>query len=197
MRGPLAGLLGLLGLLALAAAPASAHTMGIESYFGAGDIAYSGQVVYFDGQDTRSGAMARRPGQQAVRYNIAGVRYFGLLDDAAGEAVVYADGEIVQRLAYDDPDIDRVAPQLAFHGLVHRREVGQETVNGVATTRYVLTGFTRNDFPYAAEVWFSSEGAVIRVRGTVLNAPIRYDLYGFRVGEPPEADFALQPSDQP
>lgn len=184
-------------LLAVFTGPAGAHTMGIEDYFGTGDLSYSGQVVYFDGQETRSGSMVRRPGQQAVRYNIAGLRYFGLLDASAREAVVYADGEAVLRLAFDDPAIDRVAPQLAFHSLVNRRAIGREAVNGVDTTHYVLTGFSRASLPYAADIWISDEGAVIRARGSVADFPIRYDIYGYTVGPQPDEAFALQPGDRP
>ncbi|MEQ9811285.1 MAG: hypothetical protein RLO50_00775 [Azospirillaceae bacterium] len=183
--------------LAAAMSPAKAHTLGIETFLGYGDIAYSGQVVYFDGAESRSGQLIRAAGLQAVRYNIGGVRYFGLLDDTAAEALVYADGELAERLAYNDDAIDTVAPQLAFHTLVNLRPLGQESVNGVETTHGVLTGFTRHGHPYAADIWLAPEGAVIRLRGTVLGTPIRYDLYGYRPGPQDASAFTLGPQDRP
>lgn len=176
---------------------ARAHTLGIESYFGATDLSYAGQVVYFDGEESRTGAMVRRPGQQAVRYNIGGVRYFGLLDAASQTATVYADGALSDQIGYADEMIDNLAPQLAFHSLVGLVELGRQTVNGVDASHNRITGLTRRGYPYAAEIWLSPEGAVIRVRGEVLGTPIRYDLYGYRVGPQDPADFALRPEDRP
>lgn len=110
-----------------------------------------------------TGPVFHRPGQDRHEQEIGGMQEVFLLDDADARGYLVLPG-LKSYLEFDFP---RLMAKLADPHL-RRSPAGEETVNGVRTTKYHLD-YTADDGSRAQGfVWVSGEGVLMRLDGTVL-----------------------------
>ena len=109
-----------------------------------------------------TGTVFHRPGHDRHEQEIAGIAEVFLLDAAATRGYLVLPG----LKSYVEFDFPRLMAELGDRRL-RRSPVGQETVNGVRTTKYRVD-YTAEDGMHARGfAWVSGQGVLMRLDGTV------------------------------
>jgi len=186
----------LLGLGAVATA--QANVIGIESYMGHGDLAYSGDLQIQGRSGTIQGKVYRAPGLQRTDFSVNGIPFGALLDLASGQGVLWSSAyRSYATTALDQYGVRDWVPQLQNHSQVSivpaTGEEAQQDVNGVMTQRYELSGVSPEGTPYTGQFWATAEGVVVRLvaRVATVDGPITYNLTNLRMGPQTPSLFAV------
>jgi hypothetical protein len=187
--GFLRAAVGFLGLLLLwgAAAPAGANVIGIESFMGHPDLAYTGDIQIQGKAGTVQGKVYRAPGLLRTDFSVNGVPFGSLIDLTRDLAVLWSP----TYRAYATTPVTAAGvrdwvPLLENHRqvtIVSSGEAAQE-VNGVMATRYELSGVSPDGTAYTGQLWAAEEGIIVRLvaRIATVDGPITYNLTNLRVG---------------
>ncbi|MEQ9811284.1 MAG: hypothetical protein RLO50_00770 [Azospirillaceae bacterium] len=177
----------------------AAYTIGIEAYLGFDDISYSGQAVYNNGVSTYAGPIYRTAGRQRVDYFWQGRDVSAVADLRTQEVFALDVFGMHQTFAFSDPYLQRIFPIVSHFPSFAAEDTGErETVNGVETTRYAISGVGHDDQAFNGAVWVAASGAVIMARIDYGALDVTFDLYDYRVGPQDPALFTLSPAeDQP
>lgn len=190
--------LGLLAALLLwaGAAPVSANVIGIESFMGHPDLAYTGDMQIQGKDGTVQGKVYRAPSLLRTDFTLNGVPFGSLVDLTRDLAVLWSS----TYRAYATTPVTEVGvrdwvPLLENHSqvaIVSSGESAQE-VNGVMATRYELSGISPDGTAYSGQLWATGEGIIVRLvaRIATVDGPITYNLTNLRVGPQSPSFFGV------
>jgi len=187
----------LAALLALGG-PAGANVIGIESYMGHGDLAYSGDLQIQGKAGTVKGKVYRAPGLQRTDFSVSGIPFGSLVDLAQDSATLWSSAYRAYATAsLDQPGLSDWVPVLERHQQVSVSPAtgadSRQEVNGVPTERYEIAGVSAEGTPYSGQLWATAEGVVVRltVRIATVDGPITYNLTNLRLGPQTPSLFAV------
>jgi hypothetical protein len=145
------------------------------------------RTLVVDGHTYR-GKVWAMPGKERHEQDIAGMRPVFLLrgDSGLGEIVLQNLKTIVQ---FEIPAELRLLNVAALK----QHAIGNETINGVATTKYAIDKSIPEGHA-AGTLWLSADGIPMRLAGTFTNAKgkestLRWELSGVKTGPQPAALF--------
>jgi hypothetical protein len=145
------------------------------------------RTLVIDGHTYR-GKVWAMPGKERHEQDIAGMHPIFLLhgDSRFGEIVLQSLKTVVQ---FEIPAELRLLDVAALK----QRAVGNETVNGIATTKYAIDKSIPEGHA-AGMLWLSADGIPMRLAGTFTNAKgreatVRWELSGVKTGPLPAALF--------
>jgi hypothetical protein len=145
------------------------------------------RMLVIDGRSYH-GKVWAMPGKERHEQAIAGMRPVFLLraDSSLGEIVLQNLKTIVQ---FEIP----VELRLLDLAALKRRPIGQETINGVATTKYAIDRSIPQGRAEGA-LWLSRDGIPMRLAGTFTSAKgkvstVRWELSGVKTGPQPATLF--------
>jgi len=145
------------------------------------------RTLVVDGHTYR-GKVWAMPGKERHEQDIAGMRPVFLLrgDSGLGEIVLQNLKTVVQ---FEIPAELRLLDVAALK----THAIGDETVNGVATTKYAIDKSIPEGHA-AGTLWLSADGIPMRVAGTFTNAKgresrVRWELSGVKTGPLPATLF--------
>ena len=145
------------------------------------------RILVFDGR-TYQGKIWTMPGKERHEQAIQAFRPVFLLraDNPLGEVVLPQLHTVVQFAM--PPEL-----RLFNHPDLRKNPVGEETVNGIATTKYAITE-TRPEGRASGTLWLSRDGIPMRLAGTFTGnsgkaSTIRWELSNVRIGPQPAALF--------
>jgi len=145
------------------------------------------RTLVVDGHTYR-GKVWAMPGKERHEQDIAGMRPVFLLrgDSGLGEIVLQNLKTIVQ---FEIPAELRLLNVAALK----QHAIGNETINGVATTKYAIDKSIPEGHA-AGTLWLSGDGIPMRLAGTFTNAKgkestLRWELSGVKTGPQPAALF--------
>lgn len=174
-------------LLCVGVAPASANVIGIESFMGHPDLAYTGDMQIQGKDGTVQGKVYRAPNLLRTDFSVNGVAFGSLVDLTRDLAVLWSPAY----QAYATTPVTEVGvrdwvPLLENHSQVTILSSGEpvQEVNGVKALRYELSGVSPEGTPYTGQLWATEEGIVVRLvaRIATVDGPITYNLTNLRVG---------------
>jgi hypothetical protein len=171
----------LVALLPAAGTPRAATLIDSQTGFSAE------RTLVIDGRTYR-GKVWAMPGKERHEQAIAGLTPVFLLraDRKLGEIVLSGLKTVVE---FEIPEELRLLNVAALK----TRAIGNETVNGVATTKYAIDKSIAEGHA-AGALWLSADGIPMRLAGTFTNTKgkesrIRWELSGVRTGPQPAALF--------
>ena len=151
----------LLWLVLAAAAPAGARA----ALLGDASIAYSAERTVWVNGKSYSGMVFHIPGRERHEQEIQGVGEVILLDAAAKQGFFVLPG-LKSYIPFSFPQL---MAELDDPGL-RRSPAGQETVNGVRTTKYRIDHRSADGTLAHGFAWLSAQGVLMRIDGTIARA---------------------------
>lgn len=187
---------GFVAALFLALGPASANVIGIESYMGHPDLAYTGDLTIQGTAGTIQGKVYRAPAQQRTDFSVHGIPFGSVVNLANGQAIIWSSAyQSYATTSLNDVGVRDWVPLLQNHSQVAITASGEpaQEVNGVMATRYDLSGVSPEGTPYTGQIWATDEGVIVRLvaRIATVNGPITYNLTNLRVGQQPPTLFTV------
>mgnify|MGYP001291992068 CR=1 FL=1 len=152
--------------LALAAASSAAHaqSIGIESHFGGSALSYSGQYVADIKGKQYSGRVWRAPEMERREMTVGRTALVSIVRMDRQEIWFLAPQQRLYVVyPVSAPEMSAYLPQPALHRLAQRQQEAAESVNGIATTRYKVSGVSELGAPYEGVAWFTADGALAGV----------------------------------
>jgi hypothetical protein len=189
--------------ISVGSVPSRANVIGIESYMGHADLAYSGDLQIQGKTGTIQGKVYRAPGLQRTDFSVSGVSFGSLVDLAKGLGVLWSSAyRSYATTPLDQYGVRDWVPQLQNHSQVSIvPSTGEGTlheVNGVMTQRYELAGVSPEGTPYTGQLWATAEGVIVRLvaRIATVDGPITYNLTNLRLGAQAPSLFAVPAGSQ-
>ncbi|MGO8919166.1 MAG: hypothetical protein ACLQJR_24970 [Stellaceae bacterium] len=180
----------LLSLMLVAAAPGAARA----ALFGDASIAYSAERTVTVNGKSYSGMVFHIPGHERHEQTIQGVAEVVILDAASKQGFL-----VVPMLkTYVTFAFPRLMAELDDPAL-RRAPVGQETVNGVRTTKYRIDHVSADGSRAQGNAWLSAQGVLMRIDGTLTRdgggrpVAIRMELANLAVGPQDPTLFQVPP----
>lgn len=185
--------IGLLAAMLLAAgapsAPVRANVIGIETYMGHPDLAYTGDLQIQGAAGTIQGKVYRTPGLQRIDFSVNGIPFGSLIDLTRDLAVLWSSAyRAYATTALTDAGVRDWVPLLENHSQVvltpAAGEGAQQEVNGVKTQRYDLSGVSPDGTPYTGQLWATADGVIVRLVARIasVEGPVTYNLTNLRMG---------------
>jgi hypothetical protein len=180
--------------LALALAFAAALPAQAAALLGDASISYSAErTVTVDGK-SYTGMVFHRPGQERHEQEMQGFAEVILLDAAKKQGLLVLPG-LKTYIAFGFPALmaELDDPRL------RRAAVGQETVNGIRTTKYRIDHTAADGSRASGFAWVSAQGVLMRIDGTVTRSgggrpiALHMELANLAVGPQKSSLFELPP----
>jgi hypothetical protein len=169
-------------------------TVARAALFGDASVAYSAERTVTVNGTSYTGMVFHVPGHERHEQEIQGVPEIIILDAAAKQAFLIVP-MLKSYLAFGFPGLmaELDAPDL------RRSPVGQETVNGVRTTKYRIDHVSSDGSRAQGYAWLSAQGVLMRIDGTITRGnggkplAIRMELANLAVGPQNPALFQVPP----
>ncbi len=180
----------LLSLVLVFGAPVAARA----ALLGDASISYSAERTVTVNGRSYTGMVFHVPGHERHEQEIQGIPEIVILDAATKQAFLIVP-MLKSYVAFGFPSVmaELDAPDL------RRSPVGQETVNGVRTTKYRIDHVSADGSRTQGYAWLSAQGVLMRIDGTITRGnggrplAIRMQLANLAVGPQNPALFRVPP----
>ena len=179
-----------LGFLLAAAPLGTAHA----AMLGDASVPYSAQRTVTVNGRSFVGMVFHVPGRERHEQQIQGISEVIILDAGAKQGFLV----LPELNSYVPFAFPRLMAELDDPGL-RRTPVGEETINGIRTTKYRVSHSAADGSEAKGFVWLSGQGVLMRLDGTVVRrgaahgTAIRLELAGVKLGPQDPGLFRLPP----